>query len=129
MRNMVAFTSEKFPPCDGEEDEINPGIWGRRLAEYLRDRFSAHGFTVPCIGPEDWVWMVAFENAAFPLWIGCGHQDGPDQRFICFIEPSKPYIRKWFTKIDTTVPVAHIKDALATILASDPDIHDIEWFE
>ncbi len=35
MKTHVEFRSAKFPAYDGEEDEVNPGRWGKRLAEYL----------------------------------------------------------------------------------------------
>ena len=31
----VEFRSNKFPPCEGEEWQVNPGLWGKRQAEYL----------------------------------------------------------------------------------------------
>ena len=37
---MVTFRSPKFPPYDGEEESINPGLWGKRLAEHLVDQLA-----------------------------------------------------------------------------------------
>jgi hypothetical protein len=34
IRTHVEFRSNKFPPYEGEEEQINPGLWGKRLAEY-----------------------------------------------------------------------------------------------
>ena len=62
MKTHVTFRSDKFPPCDGEQEEINPGVWGRRLAEYLQKNLPHHGVKVTGIGPEDWGWMVELEN-------------------------------------------------------------------
>jgi hypothetical protein len=127
MKTNVEFKSDKFPPYDGEEDEINPGLWGKRLAEYLQNNLPLHGINVICIGAEDWGWMVELENEEFPLWIGCGHQYGEKNEFLCFIEPSKPFIRKWFKKIDTKDKVNRVINALANVLESDSDIRDIKW--
>ncbi len=33
MKTQVEFRSSKFPPYDGEHEQINPGLWGKRLAE------------------------------------------------------------------------------------------------
>jgi hypothetical protein len=71
--------------------------------------------------------MVELENADFPLWIGCGHQNGEADEFLCFIEPSRPFIKKWFKQIDTTSKVGRASQALAKILESDPDIREISW--
>ena len=127
MKTQVEFKSDKFPPYEGEEEEINPGLWGKRLAEYLQVKLPLHGINVTCIGPEDWGWMVELANEEFPLWIGCGHQDGTNNEFLCFIEPSKPVVRKGFKNIDTTAQVSRVSDGLAKILESDSAIRDINW--
>jgi len=127
MKTQVKFRSNKFPPYDGEEEQINPGLWGKRLAEFLRDNLSQQGFKVVNIGAEDWGWMVELENESFPLWIGCGHQQGDEDKFLCFIEPAKPVIMKWFKKINTTKQIGRLSEALSKILESDPDIRDVHW--
>ena len=35
MKTQVEFGSSKFPPYEGEEEQVNSGLWGKRLAEYL----------------------------------------------------------------------------------------------
>jgi hypothetical protein len=127
MKTQVEFRSNKFPPYEGEEEEINPGLWGRRLAEYLKEKLDGSGIATDGIATEDWGCLLGVKNDAFPLAIGCGHQDGGDDEFLCFIEPSRPVIRKWFRKIDTTQAVGRLSDALQKILASDPDIRDVKW--
>lgn len=127
MKTHVEFRSDTFPPYDGEEDELNPGIWGKRLAEYLQENLPKHGIKVAGIGAEDWGWMVELEHDEFPLWIGCGHQGGGHDEFLCFIEPSKPFVRKWFRKIDTTAQIRCVADALNKVLESASEIHGVEW--
>jgi len=36
MKTHVEFRSSAFPAYENEEEEINPGLWGRRLAEHLK---------------------------------------------------------------------------------------------
>jgi len=33
MKTQVEFRSSKFPPYEGAQQQINPGLWGKRLAE------------------------------------------------------------------------------------------------
>jgi hypothetical protein len=40
MKTQVTFRSNKFPPYDGEEEQINPGLWGKRLAEYFVEKLK-----------------------------------------------------------------------------------------
>src|ERR1041384_7746798 len=102
MKTQVEFRSSKFPPYDGEQEEINPGLWGKRLAEYLKQKLAERGIATGGVVTEDWGCLLPIENPTFRVFIGCGHQYGDDDVFLCFIEPSKPVIRKLFRKIDTT---------------------------
>ena len=43
MQTQVTFRSSKFPPYAGEEEQINPGLWSRRLAEYLVQKLAEKG--------------------------------------------------------------------------------------
>jgi hypothetical protein len=127
MKTQVEFRSDKFPPYDGEQAEINPDCWGRRLAEYLKDKLAELNIVTGDLVAEDWGYVLPIQNESFKVFIGCGHQSGADDAFLCFIEPNKPFIRKLFKKIDTTQDVGNVVESLARILSSDPDIHDVRW--
>jgi hypothetical protein len=127
MNTHVEFRSNKFPPCEGEQEEINPGLWGKRLAEYLKEKLADLGIETGDIVTEDWGCLIPVANKTFELWLGCGHQYGDDDVFLCFLEPSKPMIRKLFKKIDTTQEVTRLSQALEKILASDSDIREVRW--
>ncbi len=73
MLTHVEFRSDRFSAYEGEEEKANPGLWGQRLAEFLRDRLRAEGFEIKEPFPEDWGWVVPVANRGFSVWIGCGH--------------------------------------------------------
>lgn len=127
MKTHVQFRSDKFPSYDGEEEQINPGLWGKRLADYLGQKLNSLGIETKKIIPEDWGWRIPIENNRFPLFVGCGHQTGDTDEFLCFIIPGKPTMRKWFRDFDSTEAVGRIAEALDEILTSDPDIREVRW--
>lgn len=129
MKTFAQFRSKKFPAYDGEEDEINPGIWGRRLAEYLVGKLKEKGIPVEEPIAEDWGYYIPVENKEFRLAICCGHQNGDDDEFLCFTEPSKPTVRKLFKKIDASTQLEKVTESLNEIFTSDPEITDLEWTE
>ncbi len=129
MKTQVAFRSKKFPLYDGEEEQINPGLWGKRLAEYLVDKLKPHGIEIEEIIAEDWGWYIPIKNEGFRLAICCGHQDGGDDEFLCFTDPATPIIRKLFKKIDATHELTRVVTAIKKILSSDPEITNVEWTE
>jgi hypothetical protein len=129
MKTQVEFKSSKFPPYEGEEEEINPGLWGKRLAEYLVQKLADEGVETEGIIAEDWGYYVPVSNEGFKLALCCGHQNGDDDEFLCFTEPSKPIVKKLFKKVDATAQLSRLTGVLEKILSSDPDIKEIMWTE
>ena len=77
-------------------------------------------------------WMNIHERpvSGYRLWIGCGNYEEYPDGFLCFTEPSKPFVRKWFRKIDTTDRLSAVSDALDAALRAHPGIHDLRcWSE
>jgi hypothetical protein len=35
MKTLVEFGSDRFPAYDGEDEQINPGIFGKRLTGFI----------------------------------------------------------------------------------------------
>lgn len=129
MKTHVEFRSDKFPPYEGEEKEINPDLWGKRLGEYLKDKLQPEGIIVEDLIPEDWGWCLPIKNEAFSMWIGCGHYQEYPNGYLCFVEPSKPIIRKLFKKIDTTEQVGRVVKALDKVLNLDGEITNLCWWD
>jgi hypothetical protein len=127
MRTHLEFSSTAFPAYPGEDKEINLGIFGKRLAEFLFEGLRKKGFKVLGIGAEDWGWMVEIENQEFPLWIGGANYDGTENEFQCFIEPSKPFVRKWFSKIETGPTVDKLAAALEAVLLQSGRVSGFRW--
>jgi hypothetical protein len=127
MRTHLEFTSTEFPAYPGEDKDINPGIFGKRLAEFLAEALPHLGFRVMAIGAEDWGWMVEIENQEFPLWIGCANYEDGENGFQCFIEPSKPFVRKWFSKIETGPIVEKLASVLESVLLQSGQVSNFRW--
>lgn len=129
METHVTFKSSKFPPCDGEEEQLNPGVWGKRLAEYLASALAEAGIGAEEPVPEDWGWYVPVRNDGFRLGVCCGHLAEEGDRYLCFTEPALPRFRRFLRKIDASEQLGRLVTTLDAILSSDPEITDIEWTE
>jgi hypothetical protein len=127
MMTQVEFRSAKFPAYEGEEDQINPGVWGKRLADYLAAGLTDRGWQIEAIVAEDWGWYVPLKNEGFRLAVCCGHQDGDEDEFLIFTDPSRPSVRKGFKKVDATPQLTRLTKTLQDILQSDPDITEVVW--
>jgi hypothetical protein len=129
METHVQFRSDQFPPYDSEQYEVNPGRYGKRLAEFLRLGLTKRGFEVDEPVAEDWGWIVPIKNNAFRLWIGCGNYDEyPNDGFLCFIEPHTPFIRRFLRRINVTDRVRELRDALDELLDGEPRVRDKRWW-
>ncbi|HYO17679.1 MAG TPA: hypothetical protein VES02_03305 [Dermatophilaceae bacterium] len=129
MRTQAEFRSSKFPPYEDEDEQLNPGVWGRRLAEYLGESLTSNGMRVEPIIAEDWGWYIPLELDGVRLAVCCGHQDGDAGEFVLFTDPSRPTVRRGFRKVDVTPQLTALTDALDEILTADPDIHDVVWID
>lgn len=127
MQTHVEFRSSKFPPYEGEEEEINPGLWGKRLTEYLAQKLAERGIETEEFSVEDWGCYLPVKNEGFRLALCCGHQNGDDDQFQVFTEPSTPKVKKFFRTIDATPQLTRLTEAVREILASDPDIREVVW--
>jgi len=127
MKTQVEFRSTKFPPYEGEEEEINPGLWGKRLTEYLAQKLAERGIATEEMAIEDWGCYLPIKNERFRLALCCGHQNGDDDQFLVFTDPSIPKVKRWFRAIDGTPELTRLLNALREILESDLEIREIVW--
>jgi hypothetical protein len=130
MKTYVEFRTSAFPPYEDEEDQINPGRYGKRLAEFLALGLKEKGFETLDLVPEDWGWMIPIRNEEFDLWIGCGnYEEYPDEGFLCFIEPHTPIIRRRiFWKIETESKIKALQQAIDQVLDGNASIRDKKWW-
>ena len=127
MLTHVEFRSDAFPPYDNESEEINPGRFGKRLAEYLAAELGRRGERVGELSTEDWGWVVPIENASFNLWIGVGNYEEYPDGFLCFIEPHKEHVRKLFKKIPTRERVEALQRNVNAALLAHTGVRDLKW--
>jgi hypothetical protein len=128
MKTHVEFRSDAFAPYPGEEEEINPGRFGRRVAELVARVLSEAGFRVEQPRAEDWGWSVQVQNESFPIRVGCGNYDEYPDGFLCFIEPHQPFVRRWLRKIATVDRIAEVQRALDRALTAHPQVRDVRWW-
>ncbi len=124
------FRSDAFPPYESESEEVNPGRYGKRLAEYLALALNNQGEPVQDIYPDDWGWVIPIENTEFDLWVGVGNYDEYPDGFLCFIEPHREFVRKpplLWKKISTTRRVAALQQHLDIALKRHGSVRGLRW--
>ena len=127
------FRSTRFEVEPGEDEEINPGIYGKQLAEWLKARLEERGYKVEPIIHEDWGRCLMCSRQPFLLWVGCANMtslsassDAPPSKeqltWHCFATAEVFFWKKLFRKIETEPAVAKLHADLGVILAAEPSI-------
>ena len=131
MLTHAEFRSDAFPAYEGEEAEINPGRYGKRLGEFLKSGLEQAGRATGDLFAEDWGWVLLIENPELQLSLGIGNYEEYEDGFLVFIEPSKPKIRKFpklWKAIDVRDTVVALQRQVDRILRESPEIRDLKWW-
>ena len=143
MLTVYRFKSNAFHPTAAELDEthedfINPGIFARQLADFLKDGLQRHGYEVKLRCAEDWgFWQEIDHESGYMLAVGCANLDddggaGRVTEHRVFVEPDRPTIRpasNWFRKTDVRADVEALVAAIGEVLRAEPQIFDLEVSE
>lgn len=142
MENGFWFQSSLFKIKAREDEETNPGCYGKSLAEWLCGKLSLLGYDAEVI-PEDWGWCVMCSRDGYMLWVGCGAMQGegfyerydPDNPpnsedvtwhvFTCLEIPFfmlRSHIMKLMGKLDVKSPEVRLRCQLKGVLESEQDI-------
>lgn len=85
---LLEFESSAFAVTPGEDEDTNPGIYGKALAQWLAEQLRAAGFPVGDVFAEDFGWCVALESQPHSLYVACASTgERPDHwRVFAFAE-------------------------------------------
>lgn len=133
--NVYRFSSTLFEIEPGEDEEINPRMYGRQLAAWLKAQLEARGHAVEPVIAEDWGRCLMCARKPFLLWVGCGsetdytaaqHDDPPpaeeDVVWVCFAEAEIPLLKRLFNRPDPSAALTRLDDDLKQILDGEPGI-------
>lgn len=107
---------------------MNPDLWGKRLADFLREGLRKQGFETNEPIAEDWGWVVPVVNKSFPIRIGCGRYQAYADGFLCFIEPHKPFVWRFFRRVDARERIDALRKAIDHILTEAEGIRSKHWW-
>lgn len=127
MRTHVRFRSSLFSPRKPEGQQANPGVYGEELAQWVHERIGAFGLAALDHFAEDWGWMVVF-GRDFPAWIGCSNVGGERDQWLCFCEVHRGFSDRLLRRPAPVAEQERTIAALAALIASEPQITDVEWF-
>jgi hypothetical protein len=124
---QVTFQTEFFKPVHGEEEETNPGRYGKALAQWLAENLKEHGVTVEGVIPEDFGWVVMLSRKPFMLWLGCGNTDGSTTEWNVFPVAELSTVQRLFKRTNPAPEIEKLRAHLAELVPSIPGVTNITW--
>jgi len=128
MSDGYHFKSTLFEIEPGEDEEINPGRFGRQAAAWLKQKLEQKGYRIEDIINEDWGRCLMCQRTPFSLWVGVGNIDSESSEsgkivWHCFVVAELAFFKRLFGK-GAEVEAARDKlDAtLRAILEGEPAI-------
>lgn len=124
---QVTFTSDFFKPIAGEEEQTNPGRYGKALAQWLAAQLKARGVSVEGVIPEDFGWVVMVSRKPFMLWLGCGNTDGSTTEWNIFPVAEVSTIQRLFKLIDPSSEIEELRIHLVELVSTIPGVANVVW--
>jgi len=117
---VLMFQSSRFEIVQDEDKLTNPGIFGRRLAEWMANELPAHGYrALGEVIPEDFAWCVPVEAENCELYVACTNSDEGWQTYV-FADCG--LMERLAGRDPRATAVAGLYSAVLSILEDAPDI-------
>ena len=104
----------------GEDEETNPGVYGRAFAHWLAERLKARGESVEQIVAEDWGRCLVLTRKPYLLWIGCGNRADRTDEWGAFVTAEPGLVQRLFRTVDPHPAVARLHRMLDEIMRDVP---------
>jgi len=122
---QIHVRSARFAIEPGEDTEVNPGIYGRQIAEWLAGQLSARGWHVTGTIAEDFGRLVGVKHQKFHAYVACanGHDGEQSWQVFTFVEGGG--FRGMFAKAEKAEIANRLFDDVERILRADPPTIDV----
>jgi hypothetical protein len=121
---LLTFTSSAFPIAPGEDEQTNPGIYGKALAQWLSEQLNARGITAGEGFAEDFGWCVGVRSGEQGVHVVCTNGETSDRwQVFCFVE--RGFFAKILGRPDGTEALERVFVAVKDCLTAAPDVRDV----
>lgn len=122
---LLEFESSAFALSPGEDEETNPGIFGKSLAQWIAGQLVDHGFAVSDLVAEDFGWCVRVKTKSPRLFVACANVEGKANQWRVFAFAERGALARLLGKGKSTESLASLHSAIKQSLASSPLIQGI----
>lgn len=124
---QVTFQTTFFEPVPGEDEETNPGRYGKQLAHWLGEELKGRGVSVEEVIPKDFGWVVKVSTKPFLLWLGCCNTDGSATEWNVFLVAESSMIQRILGRLNPAPEIEKLRAHLAELVPSIPGVTNVTW--
>ncbi len=124
---QVTFQTDFFKPLRDEEEETNPGRYGKALAQWLVEELKGRGVAAEGVIPEDFGWVVMVSRKPIMLWLGCGNTDDSTTEWNVFLVAELSTVQRLFKRTNPVPEIEKLREHLAELVPSIPGVTNITW--
>lgn len=122
----ITFTSQSFAPIPGEDEDTNPGVYGKALATWLASELDAKGYMTDDVIPEDFGWCIPVKTDACTVFVACANDESRNYGWMVFAFTDGDFFAKLTGKGGVRkVAVAGVVEAIREILSAGDYINEI----
>ena len=122
---LLEFESAAFALVPGEDEETNPGVYGKALALWLADRLRDGGFSPGAVIAEDFGWCVPVKSEPHSLYVGCASTGEKAQQWRVFAFAEGGVMARLTGKDRRAESLAALYTAVRQCLESAPSVHGL----
>jgi hypothetical protein len=127
ITDQVEFSSSHFAIDPGEDDETNPGVYGRSLASWIAAQLERRGVPVEGLVAEDFGRCVMVRRRSFRLFIVCASADDGGMRWRMFIVLEQGPLSRLLRGAQAQAELARLRQQFRAIVADIPQVTDVAW--
>jgi len=122
---LFRFESSAFAIAPGEDEETNPDIFGKALAQWLSEQLAARGFKVTGVIPEDFGWCVGVDSNPHASFVTCSNTPDHKTQWGVFVFSEGGLLSRLLGKDKRPEVVASLFAGVKEILSASSNISAI----
>jgi hypothetical protein len=122
---LLVFESSAFAVVPGEDEETNPGIFGKALAHWLADQLRASGVPAGTVFGEDFGWCIPIASKPHALYVVCASADERFGRWQLFVFAEGGLWARLLGKDRRAESVSSLFSTIRRCLESTPAVREI----
>jgi hypothetical protein len=119
---LLRFESSAFAVTPGEDEETNPGIYGKSLAQWLSEQLASRGVRVTGVIAEDFGWCVGIDSTPHAAYVACASTEDELRQWGVFVFAEGGLMARLLGKDKRAEVVASLFALVKDILSSSQNV-------